>query len=155
MRKIALFVCLGILVPSLLFLLYEVGRAGNSPQTPEPASSDETVAPSTQTPLPETPVATPSQLLKGSGKFLSIELKETGESVLLVQDELEEAKTYWIPTGLIIRKEEAEIRPSELQKGDILDIDYSLSEKGQRRVTHVDVVISVTEKEMHVEAPAP
>ena len=154
MKKATPILFIGIFIASVFFIRYEIGRAGDIPQTPAGAAPAETPQQTPQQPTSETtPVSV--QVLKGSGKYLSIEPKETGEFVLTVQDELEAQRTYLIPKGLIIQKEEAEIQPGELQKGDILDIDYSLSEEGQRRVTHVDVVIPVTEKEMHVDSPAP
>ena len=137
MKKFILLFCLGILTVSLLFLLHEVGRAGDSPQTSEPVVSNAT-----------------TQFLKGSGVFLSGELKETGQFLLSIQDDLDTGKRYLIPKDLRIQRGEVEIRPSDLQKGDILDIDYFLSETGERVVTHLDIVIAAKEKEIRVEAAA-
>ena len=134
--KKSLFFLIGLLGMATFFILYEIGRAGDLP------------------PAAESTASAPSQLLKGSGSFLSGELKETGEFLLSVQDELETEKRYLMPKGLTIQEGEKEIQPSELQKGDILDIDYLLSGNGERVVTHLDVVIAAKEKETRVEAPA-
>ena len=153
MKKIVLFCCIGILTASLLFLLYEVGGTGNSPETPVLVTPEAASLSTTQTAAPNATAEAPSHLLKGSGKFLSGELEETGGFLLSIQDELEAEKRYLVPPGLMVQKGETGIQPSELQKEDILDIDYFLSEKGERIVTHLDVVIAAKEKEIQVEAP--
>ena len=154
MKKLLLVFCVGSLVLLILCLLYQVGRAGDSPETSKPTVSEAKPQDTPAATTPETVSNAPPRLLKGSGSFLVGELEETGGFLLSVQDELEAEKKYLLPKGLTIQEGEKEIQPSELQKGDILDIDYLLSEKGERVVTHVDVVIAAKEKEIRVEAPA-
>jgi len=140
-RRPPLFFGLGILLVSLLFVFYQVGRTGDTLEPPEAVSKPVSVTDA-------------SVVMKGSGSFLSIEIKETEEPLLWVQDELGSRKRYKVPKGLTLEREEEEIQPEALQKGDILDIDYTLSASGERIVTHLSVTIPATEKEVQVEAPA-
>ena len=143
-KKIVLSLTIGFLiVASVFFLRYETGRAGDLSQPSEAA-----VPPATSEMTPASP-----QVLKGSGKFISIEPKQTGDFLLSVQDELETEKAYLVPKGLTFRRGEEEIRPSRLQTGDVLDIDYAMSETGERVVSYLSVTIPAQEKEIRVDAP--
>ena len=140
-KKGILVFSMGFLAIAVFFLRYEIGRAGDLPNLPE------------ATPPVAASIPASVQAVKGSGKFVSMEPRETGEFLLSVQDEFETEKKYLIPKGLTVRKGEEAVRPSQLQPGDILDIDYLLSETGERVASYVSLTIPAKDKEIRVEAP--